>query len=45
MRVEHPAMAHGFVVGYGDKGDKIVYSGDTLPCEALISAGTDITIR
>lgn len=39
MKVDHPAQAYGYVVGYGNKGDKVVYSGDTLPCETLIREG------
>ncbi|KFM76342.1 Zinc phosphodiesterase ELAC protein 2, partial [Stegodyphus mimosarum] len=41
--VEHCSDAYGIVLEYGSKW-KIVYSGDTAPCQKLINAGMDCTL-
>eukprot|EP00759_Apiculatamorpha_spiralis_P055141 PhF_6_TR7293/c0_g1_i1/m.10904/K00784/rnz; ribonuclease Z len=38
LRVVHPADAFGFVIELGDKY-RIVFSGDTRPCESVVTAG------
>jgi len=37
VKVDHPGSAHGVVINY--KGIKTTYSGDTMPCRALIDTG------
>jgi len=43
VKVNHPACAHGLVISCGD-GLKITYSGDTMPCDNLITAGMNSTL-
>lgn len=40
VKVDHPGSAHGFVVC--NHNFKITYSGDTMPCENLITAGKSL---
>merc|ERR1712059_179877 len=40
--VQHPSSAYGLVVQ--TEGVKVTYSGDTMPCRALIQAGMDSTL-
>lgn len=40
VKVLHPRMARAIVLRLAD-GKKIVYSGDTRPCDELIQAGKD----
>ena len=42
VSVKHPSRASGMIVSYN--GTKVVYSGDTKPCEALIEAGQGATV-
>ena len=44
VKVDHPQCAHGVVLGHQD-GWKLVYSGDTKPCDRLIQAGIDKLIN
>lgn len=41
--VIHRVLAYGFVLQH-DSGWKIVYSGDTRPCDALVEAGLGATL-
>ena len=41
--VDHRIEAYGFVVTH-ESGWKVVYSGDTRPCNALVEAGRDATL-
>ncbi|KAK4685904.1 ribonuclease Z, partial [Tremellales sp. Uapishka_1] len=41
--VEHRGLAYGLVIEHTD-GWKIVYSGDTKPCDALVRAGKNATL-
>jgi len=41
--VEHCFDAYGYIVEH-DSGWKLVFSGDTMPCQELIDQGKDCTI-
>ncbi|TFK47540.1 hypothetical protein OE88DRAFT_1665716 [Heliocybe sulcata] len=43
VNVLHRGRCFGCVVGHKD-GWRIVYSGDTMPCDALVEAGKDATL-
>ncbi|XP_015917439.1 ribonuclease Z, mitochondrial [Parasteatoda tepidariorum] len=42
--VQHCPDAHGVIIAPKDSKWKIVYSGDTMPCEKLVEAGRDCSV-
>jgi len=43
VRVKHRGFCHGIVIKHQD-GWSVVYSGDTMPCDDLIDAGSNATL-